>query len=478
VLAAFSARSLIGGSALILVLLAAPCRAFAQGPPPAAVPSVAAEPPPVPPAPGPLPVVPPVLLAPPAPPEPRPVIVQEIMPGLTPPRPAATNDPADEGPQLTMPRPPDLRDTAPYFPVNFALLHPLSSNGGIPDLRTNVALGVILDRVGYVDGFQVAAVSSITRDLHGFQLGAADLVDGTADGIQLGGVFAFGDGPFRGAQIAGFLSWADSSLSGLQLSGLINRSTRAVEGAQIAGLTNWSNDAFTGLQLSGALNQAKGYARGIQLTGGINAAYGNLDGVQIGAFNIGKVRGLQLGLINISADTEGTQIGVINIARRSQGLQVGVVNITDALKGESLGIASLPREGGIHLMLWGSNSLSGNLGVKFGSKVVYSILSGVLSRENKQNIYGGGITMGVHFPIFPALIDGLALSGDVGGYRVVRDPAPNTRHDEVYKGRVLLSYEIVKHFSFFAGGGVQIGVRGDDKLSVTPGPEICGGLEL
>jgi hypothetical protein len=155
------------------------------------------------------------------------------------------------------------------------------------------------------------------------------------------------------------------------------------------------------------------------------------------------------------------------------------VNITDALKGESLGIASLPREGGIHLLLWGSNSLSGNLGVKFGSKVVYSILSTAISRENKQNIYGGGIALGVHFPILTSLADGLSIAGDVGGYRLARDPGPNTKHDEIYKGRVLLSYEIVKHFSFFAGGGVHLGVRGDEgNVAVTAGPEICGGLEL
>ena len=438
-MAAPSARSVPRACALLLSLVAAPGLAFAQAPPAA------------------------------------PVLVQEIQPGLAQERPTLEQEPAEP---VVERRPPDLRAAAPYFPFNLALLHPLSTNAGVPELRTNFALGVMLGRVGYVDGFQVAAVSSITHDLHGIQLGAAGLIDGTADGLQLGGVFAFTDGAVRGAQIAGFLSWGDSSVQGLQLSGLINRTTKPVEGVQIAGLTNWSNASFTGLQISGALNQARGFAQGVQIAGGLNAAYGNLDGVQIGAFNIGKVRGLQLGIINVSADTEGTQIGILNIARRSQGIQVGVVNITDALKGESLGIASLPREGGIHLLLWGSNSLSGNVGVKFGSKIVYSILSGALSRENKQNIYGGGIALGVHFPIFGSLADGLAIAGDVGGYRLARDPGPNTRHDEIYKGRVLLSYEIVKHFSFFAGGGVHIGVRGDDTVKVTPGPEICGGLEL
>jgi hypothetical protein len=472
VLAASSARSFPGACALILALLAAPRLASAQAPPPADP-----MPPPVVQV-APAKAAPPLVVVTPAPvpAAPTPTLVEEVRPGLTPP--GATLE--QEPPLLPEPerRPPDLRASAPYFPFNLALLHPLSTNASIPDLRTNFALGVILGRVGFVDGLQIAAVASLTHDLHGVQLGAAGLIDGVADGVQLGAVFAFTDGPLRGAQIAGFLSWGDSTVSGLQLSGLINRTTKPIEGVQIAGLTNWSNDAFTGLQLSGAINQARGFARGVQIAGALNAAYGNLDGVQIGTFNIGKVRGLQLGVINISADTEGTQIGIINIARRSQGLQVGVVNITDNLKGESLGIASLPREGGIHLALWGSNSLSGNLGVKFGSKIVYSILSGALSRENKQNIYGGGIALGVHFPILTSLAEGLAIAGDVGGYRLVRDPGPTTAHDEIYKGRVLLSYEIVKHFSFFAGGGVHVNLRGDDKVALTAGPEICGGLEL
>jgi len=449
-LAAPSITASLRSCALTLALIVAPASALAQTPAPVPVP-----------APPPVPVPATALVAGLAPDAALPTLEQEPIPALAP-----------------EPRAPDLRASAPYFPFNVALLHPLSSNAGIPDLRTNVGLGVILDRVGYIDGVQIGAVSSITHDLRGVQIGAADLVDGTASGIQLGGVFAFADGAHQGAQIAGLMSWADSSLQGLQLSGLINRTTRPLEGVQIAGLSNWANESFTGLQLSGGINQARGAAQGVQVAGALNAAYGNLDGVQIGAFNIGKVRGLQLGVINVSADTQGTQIGVINIARRSEGLQVGVVNITDALKGESLGLASLPRAGGIHLVVWGSNSLSGNLGVKFASKIVYSILSGVIHREEKRNVYGGGVTLGVHFPVLESLGEGLRVAGDVGVYRLARDPGPSTRHDEIYKARALISYEVAKHFSFFAGGGIHASVRGDDVLTTDVGPEICGGLDL
>ncbi len=48
----------------------------------------------------------------------------------------------------------------------------------------------------------------------------------------------------------------------------------------------------------------------------------------------------------------------------------------------------------------------------------------------------------------------------------------------MYKLRLLLAYEVVKHFSFFAGGGVHVGIRGDESFDTSLGPEICGGLEL
>lgn len=467
--------SLCGGLLALGLVVLAPSSALAQAPPPSPAPAPALPAPaPVPvliaPAPGVAPV--PVLVAPAAgpgaplavagsPEAPVVMLEQEPIP------------PIDEAPP-----PPDLRAYAPYFPLHLSLLHPMSSNAGLPDLLANFSLGVILGRLGYVDGLQVSTVGSIAHDLRGAQIGAASLIDESADGLQVGGVFAFTNGRLRGAQLAGFLSWADASLAGVQVSGLINRVSRGVEGVQVAGLSNWSNASFTGLQIAGGINQTRGEMHGVQVAGALNAAYGSLEGVQIGAFNIGKVRGLQLGVINVSADTQGTQIGVINVARRSSGLQVGIVNVTDNLRGESLGLASLPREGGIHLVVWGSNSLSGNLGVKFGSKVVYSVLSGAIHREDKDNVFGGGVTLGVHFPIFPSLGPGLSVSTDVGGYRLVRDPAPTTRHDELFKLRVLLAYEVVKHFSFFAGGGVRLGVRGDDRLATSLGPEICGGLEL
>lgn len=370
------------------------------------------------------------------------------------PAPPAAPSPSDADPALDLRARavPPPRAPAPYFPVSLALLHPISTNVAFPELQTNVAIGIALSRVGSVDGAQLGLVNSIIHDLHGLQLGAVSLIDGDADGAQLGGVFAFTDGPLQGVQLAGLLSWSGSSLSGLQL--------------------------------AGAVNQARNHVRGVQVAGGVNLTYGDVEGVQIGAVNIGKVRGVQLGLINVSADTEGTQIGVINVARRSSGLQVGVINITDNLEGESLGIASVPRMGGVHLVLWGSNSLAANFGVKFASKFTYSILSAAVHRDDKSTAVGAGLTLGIRFPFLSSFIDGCTLGSDFGGYRLFREPGLNTRHDEIYKARAVVAYEIARHFSLFAGGGAHLTYRDDRDEQGHPsqrlrfGPEFFAGLEL
>jgi hypothetical protein len=360
--------------------------------------------------------------------------------------------------------------------VSLALIHPISTNMAIPELRTNVGIGIILDRVGYIDGLQVGLVNSVTHDLRGLQVGAASLAEGGTDGAQMGGVFAFTDGPLQGVQIAGLLSWSGSSLSGLQIAGAANQASQQVHGAQLSLGANLTYGDVEGVQI-GAVNVGK--VRGFQLgLVSVNYTRGDVEGVQIGAVNVGKIRGLQLGLVNVSADTRGTQIGIINVARRSDGLQIGVINVTDNLRGESLGIASIPRLGGVHLVVWGSNSLSYNLGVEFASKFTYSVVSAAVHRDGKDTIFGGGLTLGIRVPLLPSLVDGFKIGSDIGGYRLFRDTSPTESHGEMFKTRFLVMYDIARHFSMFAGFGAHVAIGSDAATKSSVGPEIFAGFDL
>jgi hypothetical protein len=366
--------------------------------------------------------------------------------GPAPPRPAPPPAAELPVPGAMLPPAPPL-PPPPYFPVNFSFLFPLSTNAGTPDLWTHLDLALILGRVGYVDGVQLGLLDYVAHGLRGAQIGAAAITGDSAAGLQVGGAFAYADGPFTGVQIAGLAGWALHDVHGLQIGGAGNQVYGDFEGVEVGGVANLARQQVTGVQAAGL-------------------------------FNIGRVNGLQLGVINVSQEVRGAQVGILNVARRIDGLQLGVINVTDRLDGESIGLAPIPRRGGVHVVVWGSSSIYGNVGLKFASVYAYSILSFALHDVPSSNApgapltlaYGGGVTVGARVP----LGSGVSLSGDLGVYHLFQD-IPG--HDEVVKTRVLLSYELAKRFTPFLGGGAQVAVRGEP-LTATVGPEVCGGLEF
>jgi hypothetical protein len=147
-------------------------------------------------------------------------------------------------------------------------------------------------------------------------------------------------------------------------------------------------------------------------------------------------------------------------------------------------VVPLPRRGGIHLAAWGSNSLFGNIGLKFASVHTYSLLSVALhsvprSADSeggpRQPIFGAGLTFGARFP----LVDELSIAADIGGHRLFRDKIAFVGgHDEIYKMRVLLSYQMAPRLTPFIGGGAYVSLHGDETLHTTYGPELDLGVEF
>jgi hypothetical protein len=355
-------------------------------------------------------------------------------------RPAPTNPFAtpDEPP------PPPLR-SLPYFPVNLSLLFPLSTNAGRPNLLTNLDIAIMASRVGAVEGFQGGVLTYSEYEVRGLQTSVA-AISGKTTGLQLGVAFAFADGEFNGAQVGGIFGWSGEDVSGVQIGGIASQSFKDIHG----------------LQLSGGASITRGEVHGVQAAGLVN---------------VGRVHGVQIGIINVSAEVKGLQLGVFNVARKMDGFQLGLINITDSLNGESLGLANLLRPGAIHLSVWGSNSLNGNIGLKFASKYAYSLLSFAITAEEKQAVLGAGLTLGLRWAK-PLGLEDVALSGDVGGYRLFRPGNGLKGRDELIKVRTFVSYKIAERLALFAGGGAFLGIRGDDDIAVRVGPEGFGGVDF
>lgn len=341
-----------------------------------------------------------------------------------------------------------------WAPINVGFTWPLATNAGDPDLWTHFDLAILLGRVGFVDGMQLGAIGWIGHDLRGAQVTLASVVSGRTSGLQLGGVFALADEEVRGLQLAGLIGWASTDVYGIQAAAGATQVYGNLEGIQAALVTNIARQSLQGVQVGGAVN-------------------------------IGRVDGLQLGAINVSQELRGVQIGVINVARRIDGLQIGVINVTDELEGESLALLPLPRRGGIHLAAWGSNSLFGNIGLKFSSVHAYSLISVALHSVPRapdsdggprQPIFGAGLTFGARFPL---PVEDLGIAADIGAHRLFRDRiALSGGHDEIYKMRVLLSYRMAPRLTPFIGGGAYVSLHGEQTLKTTFGPELDLGVEF
>ncbi len=333
-----------------------------------------------------------------------------------------------------------------YFPLNFSFLYPLSTNLGDPNRATNIDIGILYTKIGYLHGgIQTGMLAAVSQRMTGVQIGLGTVSEGRSYGAQLAGAFALSDAPFTGLQIAGVFAW--------------------------------SRFRFEGVEIAGVANQARKHFAGLQIAGGVNIARKTVHGVQIaGLLNVGAVEGVQIAPVNISSEVKGVQIGVVNIARKVKGLQIGLINIADDVQGESVGVASVPRAGGVHGVAWGSNSLYGNFGVKFASLYTYSMFSGSFHFENegKDKLFGPGFTFGLYRPL---LLDGLFVQADVGGYRMFMLEGAQRAHDEIFKTRLIVRYALARHLSLFVGGGAYLGLQGDAPVARF-GPEFDAGVEL
>lgn len=142
----------------------------------------------------------------------------------------------------------------------------VDASENVSGLRINIVYGENAD----VSGADLGIVNSTTGDFVGFGWApGANLVDGSAAGVQWSWIYSHTAGEFTGWQ-----------------SGLIAR----IGGADSAGFqSGWINlveTDFTGLQL-GLVNRAE------------------------------RVRGLQLGFVNLADHLDGLQIGLVNYAGNS-----------------------------------------------------------------------------------------------------------------------------------------------------------------
>lgn len=276
-------------------------------------------------------------------------------------------------------------------PVTVTFFPPLSTNGmEFWKVRTKFSFSIIGGAVGQLEGFELASVFNIERDL--------------AKGFQVSGAFNLIFGSFEGVHVTGGANIVGKNLDGIQVAGGANIVERTGKGIQIAGGANILGEILEGIQIAGGANIIGKDFKGIQVAGGANIIGEMNDGIQVagGANIVGKgMKGLQIaGGVNITGEEfDGLQISTVNIARTVKGFQLGVVNISEKMEGEALGVVTLTKNGQFHLNLWADEVAPFNIGFKLGTKRIYNIygIGTKLSNDSVYIISTGGL--GWHLPL-------------------------------------------------------------------------------
>lgn len=268
----------------------------------------------------------------------------------------------------------------------------------------------------------------------------------------LGGYTAGTDG----FEIAGLFNITKGDVKKMQVAGLFNQAGGSVNGIQVAGLANDVRGDKKGFQVAGLFNNVKKEAQGFQTAGICNLAGKNMEGMQTaGILNItGKsFNGFQVGGVAnfVSKDMEGVQIaGVFNYAKKVKGLQIGLINVADTSSGWSLGLLNFIKNGYHKISVYTNETVNTNISLKTGNAKLYTVLFVGMNISNHEKIKTAGIGMGHDFIFNKRLSLGLEITGQ-SLYLGSWDAA-----NLLSRVQSNFQYELFKGFTLFGGPAYSI----------------------
>jgi len=225
-------------------------------------------------------------------------------------------------------------------------------------------------------------------------------VGGKRKGVQLsGGVNATYDSS-RGIQMAGSCNINWKTTSGFAAAGILNLTRGNSNSADMAGLANITLGEQHGPHIAGLFNLTEKNAGSFQLAGLSNLAFKDMSGMQIS------------GLLNVTGkQMKGAQVsGIINYATRIKGMQLGLINISNSIQGTPFGFLSFSLKGYHKIEVFADEIFYTNLAFKTGVRRLYNIFTaGIKPQQSDQNFW----TIGYGIGTAPKLAKWLSLNIDV-----------------------------------------------------------------
>ena len=366
-----------------------------------------------------------------------------------------------------------------HLPLTISLI-PWISTVGFQDpnrnITTNLSINIIAGYHTKLDGIELGGVLNMKGvEARGAQFaGVANIVGGDVDGFQVSGGLNAAGRNVEGSQASGGLNAIGGDLNGFQVAAGINVTGGSVRGFQASGGGNFAARNLQGLQITPGLNLVGRNVlnQGLQVAAGVNIA-GNLKGTQISAAaNIAlgsdqeaniPYAGTQISMVNIAHGDIDTQIGLLNIAGHVRTSQVGLLNVSGRMSGIPIGLISFVKDNPLHLQLWASDTEAANLGIRLGSRHVYSLLMVGSYPHGDLGRWSSGFGIGGHIPLGKRLF----LNVDLITREVVytdksqEDTWWYDEHTVLNKLRLAVGWERHKWFSVF--GGVSLNFLVSDR---------------
>ncbi|MGN6416968.1 MAG: LA_2272 family surface repeat-containing protein [Pseudobacter sp.] len=322
----------------------------------------------------------------------------------------------------------NLRKFFTVRPYQVSFVPGMSSNGKLnSQVINNFSFNILGGYSGGVNGFELGGLFNIDKkDVRFVQIGGLLNIDGASfngvqiggihntvldsvNGFQVGGIGNFVKRNVKGWQIGGIYNHTGGTFKGAQLSGFANFVGKAFSGMQGSGNYNVAGNAFTGAQIAGWGNFSRGYTLGAQLAGNVNVNWKDMKGAQIsGLLNLNgrHMQGAQVsGLGNVNGGTlNGIQVSsILNYTKKLKGVQIGLVNIADTSDGYSIGLINIIFKGYHKLSLFTNDAMPFNGAFKTGNSKLYSILLASVSvgygNDTLDKAWGFGYGIGREFPI-------------------------------------------------------------------------------
>ncbi|HEY8893506.1 MAG TPA: STN and carboxypeptidase regulatory-like domain-containing protein [Niastella sp.] len=266
------------------------------------------------------------------------------------------------------------------------------------DVKYMQAAGLMNITGGSMEGAQFAGVHNhVIHDVTGLQAaGISNFIKGSVTGTQLSGIYNHVQGDVKGLQASGIASYVKGNFTGAQLSAIHNHVAGSFTGIQASNISNFVKGKLIGVQLSNIHNVCYDSVRGLQAATIVNFAHKQVSGAQISA--IGNFANRELNGVQISP--------IINYSKKLRGVQIGLINICDTSAGYSIGLINIVFKG-YHKIAFSTNEVfKYNAAFKTGNSKLYSILLAGYGRASNHDwdndtseVYSFGYGIGHEFSI-------------------------------------------------------------------------------